>query len=1185
MKDGKAVFCVCCLLLFVPGFSRVQASLPTQLKIPKKAGDGVVVYGNEWFNDATGKVEFTLELQPDPDVPWRGCAYELHPDLRDLSDHPDTYGGNTAPPDWFNFQTWLEPASWWQPAEFSMLERVRFADGIINVPRYLFDGLGSIRNVDFSGCIKIIQSHAFQNCTEIREIYLPGHVETVWNYAFLGCVHLKKVTFNAGVDHIQECVFKWCIGLDDIIINSEHVPGLNPRAFEECHHAITFHVPVSMLQAYHNADVWKDNITNPHLVHRFVSIEDGLTLDEYRAREEAEREEAERRAREAVAGVGLNRTALILGVRGSTGQLTATVSPATAVNKNVTWNSNNPAVATVSSTGLITAIARGTATVTATTADGGFGAPCAVTVTGNSDATLRSLTVASAAGTNVTLTLNSGTATYTGSVSGSVSGITITATKNDTYAAVTGDGQKTLAAMGSDNSFPITVTAENGTMRTYAVNIRRKSSDATLQSLAVSNGTLSPAFAPGTVTYYDTVPNSLNSIAITAEKNYLPADVTGTGVKSLDVGDNHFDITVTAEDGTKKVYTVSVHKLSNDATLRSLAVSNVTLSPPFNPGTAVYSDTVPNSVNSIAITAEKNHLLADVTGTGVKSLNVDDNTFNITVTAEDGTQKGYTINIHKLSNDATLETLTGTGKLSPAFVPGTVTYYDTVPCTAGSIEVTATKHHIRASEPLIEGKDGLTPGNNLVTVTVTAEDGTPKVYTINVYKLSNDATLSLLGVDNDYLTPAFAPDRTAYYDTVPCSVEDITITAVKNYSLAGITGTWPAEMAEYSLHLAEAADTAVIFTVTSEDRTATNTYTVFVHRLSNDSTLKFLGVNKGTLSPLFAGDRFHYTDTVPHSVNSITIEAEMNYILVKDREVTGTGEKRLNVGDTTFTVVGTAEDGTKGTYTVSVHRLSNDSTLKRLTVNGREVRLYPRIFNYRVEVEVADIIIDCEASYPAATVLNAGAYPVNYGDNDFTVTVNAEDFETQGTTKTYTITVYRINNDATLKYLVTAPAELVPPFNPDITQYTANVPYQVSSVMMDFEVNYPRAELWTAVELEQPGIKHLNVGENVFGIGVFSETKKYYRAYWVKITREAPPVINPPTGFDYRYRQLKLTASGGIIEIDTPVTERICIYSVAGTLLYSFDKPAGAFTLHFYPSPVLIVKGSSGWTRKIVNNP
>lgn len=66
-----------------------------------------------------------------------------------------------------------------------------------------------------------------------------------------------------------------------------------------------------------------------------------------------------------------------------TKQLTAVVYPTNAANKNVTWTSNNNDIATVDGTGLVTAKAAGTATITATTEDGGHTDTCVVTVTNN----------------------------------------------------------------------------------------------------------------------------------------------------------------------------------------------------------------------------------------------------------------------------------------------------------------------------------------------------------------------------------------------------------------------------------------------------------------------------------------------------------------------------------------------------------------------------------------------------------------------------------------------------------------------------------------------------------------------------------------------------------------------------------------------------------------------------------
>ncbi|MGO4495045.1 glycosyl hydrolase family 18 protein [Paenibacillus sp. 2RAB27] len=79
-------------------------------------------------------------------------------------------------------------------------------------------------------------------------------------------------------------------------------------------------------------------------------------------------------------GVSLNKNTLAL-TAGSKETLTATVEPEDATKSAVTWTSNNESVATVGTDGLVTAVAVGTAVITATTADGGYTATATVTVT------------------------------------------------------------------------------------------------------------------------------------------------------------------------------------------------------------------------------------------------------------------------------------------------------------------------------------------------------------------------------------------------------------------------------------------------------------------------------------------------------------------------------------------------------------------------------------------------------------------------------------------------------------------------------------------------------------------------------------------------------------------------------------------------------------------------------------
>jgi len=88
----------------------------------------------------------------------------------------------------------------------------------------------------------------------------------------------------------------------------------------------------------------------------------------------------------AVTGVTVSPTTATIAVSG-TQQLTATIAPTNATNKNVTWTTSNTAIATVSSSGLVTGIASGSAAITVTTADQAKTATCAITVTGTATIT------------------------------------------------------------------------------------------------------------------------------------------------------------------------------------------------------------------------------------------------------------------------------------------------------------------------------------------------------------------------------------------------------------------------------------------------------------------------------------------------------------------------------------------------------------------------------------------------------------------------------------------------------------------------------------------------------------------------------------------------------------------------------------------------------------------------------
>ena len=83
-----------------------------------------------------------------------------------------------------------------------------------------------------------------------------------------------------------------------------------------------------------------------------------------------------------VTGISLDRTSVTI-KEGESVTLVATVTPNNAANKNVTWSSSSDAVATVDNNGKVTGVKAGSATITATTEDGGKKVTCALSVEAN----------------------------------------------------------------------------------------------------------------------------------------------------------------------------------------------------------------------------------------------------------------------------------------------------------------------------------------------------------------------------------------------------------------------------------------------------------------------------------------------------------------------------------------------------------------------------------------------------------------------------------------------------------------------------------------------------------------------------------------------------------------------------------------------------------------------------------
>ena len=107
-----------------------------------------------------------------------------------------------------------------------------------------------------------------------------------------------------------------------------------------------------------------------------------------------------------VSGVTLNKNSLTFTAKGQSSTLKATVSPANATDKGLTWSSSNAKIAKVNSSGVVTPVANGTAVITVKTKDGSKTATCKVTVKFPSVAALTNLKAVTSGPSKVKLTWN-----------------------------------------------------------------------------------------------------------------------------------------------------------------------------------------------------------------------------------------------------------------------------------------------------------------------------------------------------------------------------------------------------------------------------------------------------------------------------------------------------------------------------------------------------------------------------------------------------------------------------------------------------------------------------------------------------------------------------------------------------------------------------------------------------------
>ncbi len=216
-----------------------------------------------------------------------------------------------------------------------------------------FYSCDSLKSITIPNSVTTIGNIAFSDCTSLTSITIPNSVTTIGGGAFYHCYSLTSITIPNSVTTIGRFAFCHCDSLTSITIPNS-VTTIGDGAFYYCE---------SLTDVYYNGSESEWNkisigSDNAPLRNAIIHYNSGVSAD--------------------APAVRLNKSSVSL-VKGDTVQLSA--QPVNfSVKPGIKWSSSNKNVAAVSSTGKVTAKAKGTAVITATSTDGKASASCTVTV-------------------------------------------------------------------------------------------------------------------------------------------------------------------------------------------------------------------------------------------------------------------------------------------------------------------------------------------------------------------------------------------------------------------------------------------------------------------------------------------------------------------------------------------------------------------------------------------------------------------------------------------------------------------------------------------------------------------------------------------------------------------------------------------------------------------------------------
>ncbi|MBR7164994.1 MAG: cadherin-like beta sandwich domain-containing protein, partial [Clostridia bacterium] len=157
--------------------------------------------------------------------------------------------------------------------------------------------------------------------------------------------------------------------------------------------------------------------------------------------------------------------------------------------------------------------------------------------------------------------------------------------------------------IGFDSMKPMSVSAASRSIQIVAA--PTLSGDNALSSLSVSPGTLEPAFDPATLNYTLSVPFEVTELTVSGTPAHQAATVSASGA-ALVVGENKVEVVCTAQNGSRRVYTITVTRQQSELAGVTATVKDKTYTVSHDPSTL----TVPEGFTPSSLVFGEKKILA-----------------------------------------------------------------------------------------------------------------------------------------------------------------------------------------------------------------------------------------------------------------------------------------------------------------------------------------------------------------------------------------------------------------------------------------------------------------------------------------------------------------------------------------------------------------------------------------------